>query len=144
MSDFRLNARVQFTPRASSGQFVSRVAAGAATGVNNSLRLIYDRSQQLVAVDTGELKSSGAIVEATDKGGMATGSVVYTAGHAGYVEFGTGIRGSSSGGASSKVSYSSTWPGMPAQPYLRPAADESRQAIKSQMRQDLSVSIRTK
>ena len=144
MSDFSLHARVQFTPRASSGQFVSRVAAGAANGVNASLKLIYDRSQELVAVDRGELKGSGAIVEAADKGGMATGSVVYNAGHAGYVEFGTGIRGSSSGGASGKVSYSPTWPGMPAQPYLRPAADESRQAIKAQMRQDLSVSIRTK
>ena len=144
MSDFRLNARVQFTPRAASGQFVSRVAEGAANGVNNSLRIIFDRSQDLVAVRTGELKASGHIVEATDKGGMATGSVVYDANHAGYVEFGTGIRGSSSAGASGKVSYSPTWPGMPAQPYLRPAADESRQDIKAQMRQDLSVSIRTK
>ena len=144
MGDFNLHARVQFTPRASSGQFVSRVAAGAANGVNASLKLIFDRSQELVAVDKGDLKESGAIIEAADKDGMATGSVVYTSGHAGYVEMGTGIRGSSSAGASPKVTYSPTWPGMPAQPYLRPAADESRQAIKAQMRQDLSVSIRTK
>ncbi len=144
MSDFKLNARVQFAPRAASGQFISLVAEGAANGVNNSLRIIFDRSQELVAVKTGELKGSGRIIEASDKGGMATGSVVYDASHAGYVEFGTGIRGSSSGGASGKVSYSSTWPGMPAQPYLRPSADESRQAIKSQLKQDLSVSVRTK
>jgi len=144
MSDFKLHARVQFTPRASSGQFVSRVAAGGVNGVNSSLRMLFDLSQSRVAVKTGELKGSGAIIEATDKGGMATGSVVYTAGHAGYVEFGTGIRGSSSSGASSKVSYSPTWPGMPAQSYLRSSADELRQAIKAQMRQDLSVSIRTK
>jgi len=144
MSDFSLHARVQFTPRASSGQFVSRVAAGAANGVNASLKLIYDRSQELVKVKTGELKSSGKIIEASEKDGKSTGSVVYTAAHAGYNEFGTGIRGSSSAGASDRVTYSPTWPGMAASPFMRPAADESRQAIKAQMRQDLSVSIRTK
>lgn len=144
MGDFNLHARVQFTPRASSGQFVSRVAAGAANGVNNSLRILFDRSQELVPVDTGELKSSGAIVEAADKGGMATGSVVYRAGHSSYVEYGTGIRGASSAGASDRVTYSPTWPGMASQAYLRPAADESRAAIKAQMKSDLSVSVRTK
>ncbi len=144
MADFKLNARVQFTPRAASGQFVSRVAEGGINGVNNSLQMLFDLSQSRVAVRDGELKGSGKKIDATDKGGKATGSVVYTAGHAGYVEFGTGIRGSSSAGASDKVSYSSTWPGMAAQSYMRSSADELRQAIKSQMKTDLSVSVRTK
>jgi hypothetical protein len=51
-----------------------------------------------------------------------------TSPHAAYVEFGTGQRGAASAGAGNGP-YSETWPGMPAQPYLRPALDTARPAI---------------
>ena len=67
------------------------------------LQRVYDRSQELVHVDTGELKSSGQIVTA-NQGDKAEGIVEYTANHAAPEEFGA--------------------QGREAHPYLRPAWDE--------------------
>jgi hypothetical protein len=44
------------------------------------------------------------------------------------VEFGTGRRGASSAGAG-PYSYDPNWPGMVAQPYMRPALDTARPQI---------------
>ena len=89
---------------------------------------VFDESQVLVAVDTGELKASGS--QAVEwKGQKVTGTIVYSAEHAAFVEFGTGIRGSESAGAG-PVAYNPTWPGMPAQPYIRPALDAKQGEIK--------------
>jgi hypothetical protein len=78
-------------------------------------------------VDTGELQAS--IGTATNwEGQRVTGSVSASAKHAAYVEFGTGIRGAASPGAGPGP-YSPTWPGMIAQPYLRPSIDSSHDAI---------------
>ena len=121
-----IQATVKSTPRNSAGQFISsRVTPAIRAGIQAYVQTMFDESQALVPVDTGELKASGSIViEETER--RVTGHVVYSAGHAGYVEYGTGIRGAESEGAG-PYSYSTTWPGMPAQPYLRPALDSTRE-----------------
>lgn len=135
-----LKATARYTPRAGSGQFVKAVITPAATAsVKASCQMIFDRSQELVAVRTGELKASGKVVieegEAT-----VSGKVVYDNGHAGYVEFGTGIAGASSPGAGS-FPYDPEWPGMVAQPFLRPAYEESKPAILELFRSNISTAV---
>jgi len=88
---------------------------------------VLSEAVALVPRDTGELASSGQTA-VTWQGQAVTGTVAFTAAHAGFVEFGTGIRGAESAGAG-PVNYNPAWPGMPAQPYLRPAIDTARPVI---------------
>lgn len=78
--------------------------------------VIFDRSQELVPVDTGELKESGDVVETGD--GYA---VEYTANHAIPVEFGTS--------------------NMRAQSYLRRAIDESQKEVLEAMAEEAEKGI---
>lgn len=89
---------------------------------------IYDDSQALVPVDTGELKASGYV-----EGGASEYKIGYTADHAAYVEFGTGphlIEGNPTlafSGAGGMVFASEVHhPGTDPQPYLLPAATRQR------------------
>jgi HK97 gp10 family phage protein len=125
----------------SSGQFMDTVITpGARASVKAACDTIYDRSQALVPVDTGALKSSG-VVEIDDSGRTVVGTVRYTADHAEYVEFGTGQRGAASAGAGAGP-YSENWPGMAAQPYLRPAFDETKPAILDLFRSNIATQLR--
>lgn len=88
---------------------------------------VLEISKQYCPVDTGRLVSSGgAVVEWA--GQKVVGTVEYSAPYAAYVEFGTGARGAASSGAG-PYDYRMDWPGMVAQPYLRPALDQGRPAI---------------
>ena len=133
-----VRATATWTPRNSAGQFIEAIVKPAAMeAARAAAALVLERSQQIVPVDTGELKASGKIVERqTDKTVVA--EIVYTAEHAAYVEFGTGQRGAGSPGAG-PYPYNPNWPGMAAQPYLRPAIDESHEAIKG----EFAVRLRT-
>lgn len=96
-------------------------------GASDAAHAVLDISQGLVPVDTGALKASVATsVEWVGK--RVTGYVTYGAYYAAYVEFGTGRRGSSSAGAG-PYPYNQNWPGMVAQPYVRPALDIGRTQI---------------
>lgn len=128
MAGIRLTATATFTPGDIPG-VVSRIVPQLAGAVNAGTQAVYEESQVLVPVDTGELKASGHVVEAEDDGQAVSGQVVYDAEHAAFLEFGTGIRGAASAGAGADVSYSPTWPGMAAQPYARPGLDSARPAI---------------
>lgn len=139
---FSVKARAQYTPRSSSGQFIAtRVAPGAIAGANAGAKFILDYAQSIVHVRSGELRDSGRVVEAEDNGKAATAQVVFDADHAAYAEFGTGRRGSSSPNAG-KGPYSEDWPGMDPIPYLRPAADATREEVKNAMVSELSISVR--
>ena len=133
-----VRATATWTPRNSAGQFIETVVKPAAMeAARAAAQLVLDKSQPLVPVDTGELKSSGKIIERqTDKTVVA--EIVYTADHAAYVEFGTGARGAASAGAG-PYAYDANWPGMAARPYLRPAIDESHAEIKG----EFAVRLRT-
>lgn len=54
-------------------RFEKKVEEGAKEGANDTAEQIYEKSQELVPVVTGELKSSGSV---------QNGKVKYTAGHA--------------------------------------------------------------
>lgn len=96
-------------------------------GAEVAAGIVYDDSQVRVAVDTGSLKASGRkFVEWVNK--KVTGYVEYQAGHAAFVEFGTGVRGQESPGAG-PFEYDQNWPGMIAQPYIRPALDGNHKGI---------------
>jgi HK97 gp10 family phage protein len=66
--------------------------------------VVFDESQKTVAVDTGELKQSGEVIQQGDEA-----VVKYNADHAPHIEFGTSKQ--------------------PAQPYLRPAMDNHRKIM---------------
>lgn len=124
----RLYAKATYRPRTTSGQFMDAVITpGARAAVQATCQAIFDASQVLVPVDTGELKASGSIA-IDDSGKTVVGTVSYSAGHAEYLEFGTGERGAASEGAGAGP-YKPEWPGMPAQPYLRPAYDQVKPGV---------------
>lgn len=124
-----LHATATFAARGDIGRFISnKITPGVRASVEASAEYVLDQAQQLVPVDTGELKGSGQtrIVD-TDK--SVVGHVDFTADHAGFVEYGTGLRGAE-GPSPGPYAYNTNWPGMEAQPYLRPALDLAREVIK--------------
>lgn len=94
--------------------------------------VVLEEAKNNVPVDTGELKASISAGEITDDGNRITGTVVATADHAAYVEFGTGTRGAASPGAG-PFRYGSQR-GMRAQPYMRPALDTARDKVLSEFK----------
>jgi hypothetical protein len=120
-----LSATAKFTPRNDLGQFVPVfVTPGVRASVEAWCKLVLDRILEIVPRDTGALADSyQSSIE--DTGKTIVGRVGTTLYYAVYVEYGTGIRGASSAGAGDGP-YSSTWPGMAAQPHVRPAYDEAR------------------
>ncbi len=135
-----LSARAQFTPRGDLGRFVPvRVVPGVEASVEAWCKLVLDRILQIVPRDTGALADSyQSTVENTGRTIVGrVGSDLY---YAPYVEYGTGIRGASSAGAG-EGPYSATWPGMAAQPHVRPAYDEARPVTLDLFRSNLSLSL---
>ncbi len=136
-----VSAKSVYRPRMSSGQFIAaRITPGVIAAVEASDALVLQEAQALVPVRTGELKSSGHVVPVQQKGSTVVGGVAFDAGHAAYVEFGTGIRGAA-GPGSGPYPYSSTWPGMTPRPYLRPALDTAREAIRGIFRSQVALSL---
>lgn len=118
---FSIKATATYTPRGNVGQFIAKVAQANREALRDVGAIVLLEAQAIVPVDTGELRDSGKVeVRETAKGAVA--DVIFDAAHASYVEFGTGIAGASSPGAG-PVPYNPNWPGMPAQPFLRPAID---------------------
>lgn len=105
-----------------------------------SSKLIEDTAKLLCPRDTGALAESITTeIRETEK--TITGIVSPHMPYAAFVEFGTGIVGAGSAGAGPGP-YSSTWPGMVAQPYMRPALDSSRGAVSDLFRSEISVALR--
>ena len=141
MADFTLNARVQYSPRGDLGRFIeAKLKPGIAASVAEAQGLIVEEAQRLCPVRTGALRDSIHAEDTQETGKTVVGNVVADAPYAAYVEFGTGIRGASSEGAG-KGPYSPTWPGMEAQPFLRPALDATREAVRETFHSNLSVSL---
>ena len=88
---------------------------------------VLETAESIVPVDTGELRESGH-VELLNAGPQPSAAVVFDTPYAAYVEYGTGERGAASEGAGPGP-YTPGWPGMPAQPYLRPSLDIERPNI---------------
>ena len=132
-------ATVRFTPR-DNGRFVSAVVSPAVrASVAASAALVESRAKELCPVDTGRLRDS-IFTRTVESEQAIRAYVAPNTPYAGYVEFGTGIRGAASPGAGSGP-YSATWLGMPAQPFMRPAIDEAREPIRELFRANLSATI---
>lgn len=138
----RITAVARALPRsASTGQFIQqRITPAVKAGVTAFANLVLEEAKAIVPVDTGELRDSGGVeVQETEKSVRAL--VVFTAEHSAYVEFGTGLRGSQSPGRG-KGPYKLSWPGMPAQPYLRPAMDSAREAGLTLFRGQIAIALK--
>lgn len=123
---FQLHATAQYTPRNDVGQFIAqRITPAVIAATQEAAALVLVEAQAIVPVRTGQLRDSGRVGEVRELNSRATADVEFTAGHAAYVEYGTGVRGSESPGAG-PYPYDPDWHGMPAQPYLRPALDTAR------------------
>ena len=135
-----IHATATSTFRSGTGQFIAgKITPAVRAGVEAFGNLVLQEAQAIVPVDTGELRDSGSVtVEEGDKRVVA--HVVFSAPHAAFVEFGTGQRGAGSPGAG-PYSYSPTWPGMAAQPYLRPALDTAREAGKELFRSQVAAAF---
>jgi len=135
-----LRAAVVWKPRNDLGQFVARrIAPAAAAGAKAWADAVLARAQQIVPVDTGELRDSGhVVVVVEDKRCYAR--VQFDADHAAFVEYGTGRRGAASAGAGPH-GYNQEWAGMAAQPYLRPASDEVKPEAKELVKQEVALAL---
>jgi HK97 gp10 family phage protein len=135
-------ATATWTPRGDLGRFTDVVISPIATEtVRQAGEMIHSAAKRLCPVRTGALRDSIFVeVQQTEK--TARAMIAPSMSYAGYVEFGTGIRGASSPGAG-QGPYSPTWPGMPAQPYMRPALDEQKEPIKDLFRANISTAIRS-
>jgi HK97 gp10 family phage protein len=136
-----VSARAQYTPRSSSGQFVAvSITPAVIEATESSLDLLAEKAKEYVAVDTGELRDSIHAEPVDTSGQTVTGRVTAGTDHDGYVEFGTGIRGAESDGAGAGP-YDPAWPGMVAQPYMRPALDEARDAVIENFNSGISLAL---
>lgn len=103
----------------------------ASAAVRKAAHDIEAHAKDVVPVDTGNLKNS---IQASMEGEL-TAVVAVGAEYGVYVEFGTGARGAASNIERPEgIRYSSDWAGMPAQPYLTPAAEAVRPSFEAAMR----------
>ena len=124
-----INATATFTPSPNFSRYVeSVIVPDLVQGVDEASERIFTEALALVPYKTGELHDSGALIPATDQGGQVVGGFEFTSDHAVYVEYGTGRRGASSPGAG-EGPYDPNWPGMAAQPYVRPAMDNNHDLV---------------
>ena len=122
-----INATATFTPGDTRGVFAN-IRSKLVASAERAQAIVKQEAEAIVPVDTGELALSIQADPVIDTGEEIIATVSARAPHAAYVEFGTGLRGASSAGAG-PYDYDLDWPGMPAQPYLRPAVDISRAKI---------------
>lgn len=136
-----IRATATWRPRNDLGQWVqANIGPAVKAAVSESCELLKQRMIELVPVDTGRLRDSIAVsIEELPR--TIRGSVGPDTPYAAYVEFGTGIRGQNSPGAGAGP-YSSTWPGMPAQPYVRPALDEKRGEVLEIFAHDIALAVK--
>ena len=107
---------------------------------------MQDVAQTRVPVVTGHLKTSITHAEG-NRGLVYTAQVGSNVEYAPYVEFGTGDAGAWSGGADymghdSGASYTAGWPGMRAQPYLRPALYDMQDVYIRMVRDAIREALR--
>jgi HK97 gp10 family phage protein len=130
-----ISARAQFTPRNGLGQFVPvKIVPGVRASVQASVDLIQQTARTYCPVETGALRDS-ITTEVDDSGATVVGSVGPHMPYAEYVEFGTGRRGDPA------VPHNEDWPGQVAQPYMRPALDESKGSILDLFKSNISTGL---
>lgn len=134
-----ISATATFKPTGNLSRFCEDVIRNAVhSAVEGGCALIEAPAKEYCPVDTGALQSSiSTTVEDLDSG--VRGSVGPHMDYAAFVEFGTGERGAASPGAGTGP-YGSR-PGMPAQPYMRPALDENRDNVLELFRTQIGAAL---
>lgn len=136
-----LTSYSNYQPRSGAGRFIeAKITEAITSAVTAWAERVLATAQSIVAVRSGDLLDSGHIV-VTETGRTIAAAVVFDSPHSVFVEFGTGIRGAASPGAGD-VPYSPTWPGMAAQPYLRPAFDQHRFEAEPMARETVTVALK--
>ena len=137
----RLQATAIYKPRSSAGRYIDvHITPAVRASVVASAKLMEDSAKAKCPVDTGELRES-ITTEIDESGKTIIGRVGPHTHYAAFVEFGTGIAGAGSSGAG-EGPYNMSWPGMPAQPYMRPSVDENREPVMQIFRGQISVGLR--
>ena len=122
-----LSVTSQFAARSAIGQFAKIVMSPrVAQATQESCELVQTIAKSYCPVDTGALTASIAISQPNEGDASITQSVAPGMFYAPYVEYGTGRRGD----PSAPYAHVMSWPGMHAQPYMRPALDEARGQVK--------------
>lgn len=135
-----IRATATFRPRNDFGRFVdAKISPAVEASVEAACDLIEKTAKLYCPVDTGTLQDS-IKSEVVQTGSTVKGTVSTDVSYAAFVEFGTGQRGAASPGAG-EGPYNENWPGMAAQPFFRPAVDESRAPIADLFRSNLSVAV---
>jgi len=129
-----IKATAQWTPRNNLGQFVSsKVSPAVTASVQAACDAIEQSAKGYCAVRTGALRDS--ITTTISQGDSSCrGTVGPTMPYADYVEYGTGRRGSPA-----PYPHNPDWPGMVAQPYMRPAIDENRGGLIDLFRNQMAA-----
>lgn len=101
-------------------------------GILQAAKKVQGDAKELCPVgDSGQLRNSiQASVE--ENAGKVVGKVSTNVEYAPYVEFGTGQRGESSPSPpkyDGELNYRQDWAGMPAQPYMYPAAKQNEEIV---------------
>jgi len=135
-----ISATASFKPNPNLGRLIESIVRPAVTvAVQSGCEMIQTTAKGFCPVDTGALRDSiGITVEQLDN--SVRGVISPTMFYAPFVEFGTGAAGAGSEGAG-EGPYTLSHPGMPAQPYMRPALDESRDPILEQFRSTLTEAL---
>lgn len=108
---------------------VKNISPELIKAMNKGGGLVSGRAKYRCPVDTGYLRNSIHIHPAEVIGNAVT-VIVYTATeYAGYVEFGTGMRGGYPYPTGINLSYDQEYKGQVAQPYMMPALLESKSQI---------------
>jgi HK97 gp10 family phage protein len=122
-----LSVTSQFAPRSDIGRFASVVMSQrVSAAIQESCEVVQKTAQAYCPVDTGALQASITIEPPQEGDSLLTGSVAPHMFYASFVEYGTGRRGD----PTAPYPHVETWPGMAAQPYMRPALDEARGQVK--------------
>jgi HK97 gp10 family phage protein len=132
-----ISAKAQFTPRGALGRFIPAVITPAVVAsVQAAVDSIQQTAQLYCPVDTGALRDS-ITTEVNETGSTVVGKVGPHMPYADYVEYGTGQRGD----PSAPYAHVEDKKGQVAQPYMRPALDESKGAILDLFKSNISTAI---
>lgn len=131
-----LRVTSQFAPRTNIGRFAQVVMSPKVyEACQASCELVQSIAKGYCPVDTGALRDSIEIGAPVEGAASVTQGVAPGMFYASYVEYGTGRRGD----PSAPYPHVMSWPGMHAQPYMRPALDEARGQVKDIFLQKLGA-----
>lgn len=135
-----LNISATFRPRGDIGRFIAvKITPAVRKSVEEVAQMIQARAQELCPVDTGALRDS-ITVEVEDLNKTIRANVGPHMPYAEYLEFGTGIAGAASAGAG-PYPYDPNWPGMVAQPFMRPSYEETKPKVEGLFRNNIAEAI---